>query len=120
MSDRGAWPVIVARGDDAFYIVFIARGDGEANDVDQKLRAFATHRCRQLRRVKRGDLLRQLLGDGGFGEGGGGHWVSKSIPLISRASGNPVHYSCAGPPLSRGDERQLVSILRGDRQLLGG
>jgi hypothetical protein len=35
MSDRGAWPIIVASREHALRVVFVARGDGEADDVDQ-------------------------------------------------------------------------------------
>jgi hypothetical protein len=66
-------PWIVAGGDDALHIIFVARSDGEPDPIDQELLAFAPHRLRQLRRVERGDVLRQRLGDGDFGEGGGGH-----------------------------------------------
>ena len=68
VPDRGARPVVVTRSDDAFHIIFVARGDGEADDVDQEFLAFAPHRRRQLRCVERGDLLRQRFGNGDFGK----------------------------------------------------
>ena len=74
VPDRGARPVVVTRSERAFYIIFVARGDGEPDHVDQKLLAFAPHCLRQLGWIERGDLLREMFGNGDFGEKrGGGH-----------------------------------------------
>ena len=68
MADRGARPVIVAGGERAFHIIFVARGHGEPDHVDQQLFAFAPHRWRQLCRIERGNFLRQRFGNGDLGE----------------------------------------------------
>ena len=82
VADRGARPVVVAGGQRGLHIVFVARGDGEADDVDQQVLAFGPHRLRQLRGIQRGDLLRQMLGNGGFWQFAGGHGI---LDVISRA-----------------------------------
>ena len=73
VPDHGAWPVVVAARKGAFDIVLIARGNSETDDVDQQLLAFDAHRFRQMRGVERANLLRQMLGNGDFGELAGGH-----------------------------------------------
>jgi hypothetical protein len=62
MSDRGARTVIVAACERASYVVFVARGDAETDDVDQEILAFARSR-RRKRTLQRGDLRRQRFSD---------------------------------------------------------
>ena len=64
MPDRRARAVIVAAGERAADIVLVARGDAEADDVDQKILAFARGRGRKRARLQRGDFRGQRLGDG--------------------------------------------------------
>ena len=68
VTDGGARPVIVAAGQRSFHIVFVARGDGEADHVDQQILALGPHRLGQARHIERANLLRQMLGNGGFGK----------------------------------------------------
>ena len=68
VSDRRARPVIVAGGEHGLHVIFVARGDGEADDVNNQVFAFAPHGAGQPRCVKRADLLRQQFGNGGFGK----------------------------------------------------
>ena len=67
MADRRARPVVVAAGERAFDVVLVARGDAEADDVDQQILAFLAHRLRQRIGAQRDDALGQLLGDGTSG-----------------------------------------------------
>ena len=68
MPDRGARPVIVAGRKDAFHIVFVARGDGEPDHIDQQFLAFLPHRLRQARGIECGDVLRERFGEGDLWE----------------------------------------------------
>jgi len=68
MTDGGARPIIVAAGQRGLHIVFVARGDGEPDHVDQQILALGPHRIRQARHIERANLLRQMLGNGGLGK----------------------------------------------------
>ena len=63
MADRRAGPVIVEAGERALDVVLVARGEAKADDVDQKILAFAAHGGGQLGSIKAGDGGGQLLGD---------------------------------------------------------
>src|SRR5260370_11918041 len=41
VADRGAWAVIVPAAKRAFDIILVARGDAQADDIDQQILAFA-------------------------------------------------------------------------------
>ena len=73
VADGRARPLVVAAGERDLDVILVARGDGETDDVDQKLRAFLPHRRGQPRGIERADLLRQMLGNGGFGQRVGNH-----------------------------------------------
>ncbi len=64
MADRGAGPIVVPAGERAGDIVLVARGDAEADHVDQQIFAFLPHGGRQARRIERHDAVGQMLGDG--------------------------------------------------------
>ena len=68
VTDRGARPVIVAAGKRGFHIIFVARGDGEADHVDQQILTLGPHRIGQARHIERANLLRQMLGNGDLGK----------------------------------------------------
>ena len=68
VADRGARPVVVAGGEHGFHVIFVAGGNGETDDVDQQFLAFGAHGLRQMRRIERVNLLRQMLGNGNFGK----------------------------------------------------
>ena len=48
MADRGAAAVVVPAGERGLDVVLVARGDAEADDVDQQILAFAAHGGGQL------------------------------------------------------------------------
>ena len=73
MTDGGARPVILAGRERGAHVILVARGDREADHVDQQLLALAPHGFGQARRVERADFLREMFGDGDFGEVVGGH-----------------------------------------------
>ena len=79
VTDRRARPVIVAAGERDLDVILIARGDGETDDVDQKLYAFLPHGRGQARGIERANLFRQMLGNGGFGEVTGCH---RPLPVM--------------------------------------
>ena len=68
VADRGTRPVVIARGKHGLHIILVARRDGEADDIDQQIFALAPHSIGQARRIERTNLLRQMLGNGGFGQ----------------------------------------------------
>ena len=68
MTDGGARPIVIAAGQRSFHIVFVARGDGEADHVDQQILALGPHGIGQARHIERANLLRQMLGNGGLGK----------------------------------------------------
>ena len=68
VADRGAGPVVVPAGERGLDVVLVARGDAEADHVDQQVLAFAPHRRRQPRGIERGDLVRENFGDGDLGK----------------------------------------------------
>ena len=73
VADRRARPLVIAAGERDLDVILIARGDCETDDVDQKLHAFLPHGRGQARGIERADLLRQMLGNGGFGQRVGNH-----------------------------------------------
>ena len=68
VADRGTRPVVIARGKHGLHIILVARCDGEADDIDQQVFALGAHSIGQARRIERTNLLRQMFGDGGFGQ----------------------------------------------------
>ena len=63
MTDGGRAAGIVEARDGARHVRLAASGDAQPDDVDQQIFAFAAHRRGQPRRIERGDLARQMLGD---------------------------------------------------------
>ena len=68
MTDGSARPIVITAGKRGFHIVFVARGDGELDHVDQQILTLSPDSVGQARHIKRANLLRQMLGNGGFGE----------------------------------------------------
>ena len=68
VTDGGARPIVIAASQRGFHIVFVARGDREADHVDQQILAFDPHRLGQARHIEGVDFLRQMLGNGGLGK----------------------------------------------------
>ncbi len=68
VTDGGARPIVIATGQRSLHIVFVARGDGEPDHVDQQILALGPHRIGQARHIERANLLRQMLGNGDFGK----------------------------------------------------
>ena len=68
VTDGGARPIIIATGQRSLHIVFVARGDGEPDNVDQQILTLGPHCIGQTRHIKRANLLRQMLGNGDFGK----------------------------------------------------
>src|SRR5205807_6956397 len=68
MADRGTNALVVPAGERGLDVVLVARGDAEADHVDQQVLAFAAYRLRQRRDIERGDGARQRLGDGDLGK----------------------------------------------------
>ena len=61
VTDRRAWAVIVAARQRASDIVLVARGDAEADDIDQQILAFARGRRRQARPASARRSFRQAF-----------------------------------------------------------
>ena len=70
MTDGGARPIIVAAGKRRFHIVFVTRGDGEADHVYQQVLTLRPDGIGQARHIERADFLRQVFGNGDLGEFG--------------------------------------------------
>ena len=73
MTDGGARAIVVAAGKRRFHIIFVARGDSEADHVDQQILALGPHRIGQARHIEHTNLLRQMLGNGDLGKFVGCH-----------------------------------------------
>jgi hypothetical protein len=71
LTDNRAGPIIVAAVERAPHIVLVARGDTQANNVDQKVFALSRGRTWQSARLERSDFLRQGFGDRDFRQLGG-------------------------------------------------
>ena len=71
VPDRRARAVIVAARQRASDVVLVARGDAQADHVDQQILAFARGRRRQVRRLQRDDLFGKRFGDRNLGQSGG-------------------------------------------------
>ena len=65
VADRRARPVVVPAVERAFDIILVARGDAEADHVDQQILAF--RRTAAGRRADRRQIVRPALGDGDAG-----------------------------------------------------
>src|SRR5580700_9609659 len=85
VADGGAWAVVIATGKRRFHIVFVARGDGETDHVDQQILTLGPHRIGQACRIERANLLRQMLGDGGLGKRAGTHTCCETLNTYSRS-----------------------------------
>ena len=70
VTDRRARAVIVAAGERASDIILVARGDAEADDIDQQILAFARGRGRKRARLQRDDLVGERFGNGNLGQFG--------------------------------------------------
>ena len=68
VADRRARAVIIAAGKRGLHVVLVARGDGEADHVDQQILALRPHCIGQARHIERTNLLRQMLGNGYLGK----------------------------------------------------
>jgi hypothetical protein len=64
MPDRRARAVVVAAGERAADLVLVARGGAEADDIDQKVFAFARGCGRERTRLQSGNFRRQRFSDG--------------------------------------------------------
>jgi hypothetical protein len=71
VPDRRAGAVIVAARQRAFDIVLVARGDTQADHVDQQILAFAHGCARQRAGLQCNDLFGQRFGDRGLWQSGG-------------------------------------------------
>ena len=77
VADRRARAVIVAACQRARDVILVARGDAEADHVDQQILAFARGRRRQCARLQRNDLFGKRFGDGDLGQFGCLPWRIK-------------------------------------------
>src|SRR5215211_8043686 len=63
MPDRRARSVVVERRYGTFHVILRARSDGEPDDIDHQLLAFAAHWLRNACGVKRNDTAGEPFGD---------------------------------------------------------
>ena len=68
MPDGGARPVIVAGRERGFNVILIARGDRQADHIDQQIFALAPHGLRQMRCVEPRNRLGKALRNGSLWE----------------------------------------------------
>ena len=99
VADRGAWSVVVPAFQCGLDIIFVARGDAEADDVDQCCLALGANRVGQ--RTDRGDAVGEMLGDGNVGKLGVHRLNLVSLGLILRSVAKQRVSKDRGRPILR-------------------
>src|SRR6478735_5431561 len=94
MTDRRAWAVIVAAGQRALDIVFVARGNAKPCDIDQQILAFARGRRRERAWLQRDDLFSERFSNRNPGQSGTHQDQTRNI-LVYRALIESLSFSTA-------------------------